>query len=115
MLDTFVHDPLVNWRLIAPKNLSPLPETPANITLRESSASSRKSTFSNSSYNKSYKMDLQNSSKTFRYKLAEINAANLELENKSLVAINRVKQKLSGTDFDNIQLSVRDQVLYIFY
>lgn len=137
MLEAFVHDPLINWRLLTPNKASPVRSPAASDA---SSGSESESVPSHSMEAMSQRMHSIRHSSLVDYSTLEVedsdylassafgqrvdrerelvqalgpegSAAPSEMINaKAVSVINRVSNKLTGKDFGDSVLTVKDQV-----
>ena len=114
VLEAFVYDPLINWRLVSnegeskssdenPKN-SPKPKEKNNMSIY--AVSSSFSPFSTSSSPGGFSSNKQD--RSFE---SETSPKNNVLNNKAVEVVGRIERKLTGRDFeDNRTLDVNQQV-----
>ncbi|KAI9601658.1 hypothetical protein H4Q26_001491 [Puccinia striiformis f. sp. tritici PST-130] len=96
VLEAFVHDPLINWRLV--KGGRQLDE-------RDGGANNRTYTLAHSRYGPRMRRPREVETNLYDTAQAEV------LNDKALTVVNRVEQKLTGRDFKpSEELSVADQV-----
>jgi FKBP12-rapamycin complex-associated protein len=104
VLEAFVHDPLLNWRLLgreAPSDQEVEGQETSgssDVDLRPEAPLTRKQQqFSSSKMNSSFD-------------IAQVEQVPEVLNEKAVEVITRVQQKLTGTDFTNSKLTVEEQV-----
>eukprot|EP01090_Pellita_catalonica_P016236 TRINITY_DN4595_c0_g2_i1.p1 TRINITY_DN4595_c0_g2~~TRINITY_DN4595_c0_g2_i1.p1 ORF type:complete len:277 (+),score=55.91 TRINITY_DN4595_c0_g2_i1:1919-2749(+) len=103
VLEAFVHDPLINWRLLTPSEvfgplISPLDDTNDLYPLAQIQAQ-----MSSSSQNISMHRHLQDFSQSVE--------GEHKVHRRAILVVRRVSSKLEGTDFNNPDtLDVKDQV-----
>eukprot|EP01130_Rhizamoeba_saxonica_P013003 TRINITY_DN5522_c0_g1_i2.p1 TRINITY_DN5522_c0_g1~~TRINITY_DN5522_c0_g1_i2.p1 ORF type:complete len:981 (+),score=219.79 TRINITY_DN5522_c0_g1_i2:47-2944(+) len=97
VLEAFVYDPLVTWRLIK-NDIDQVPEKPIQSLLSDGIFS--ETPRSNASYSPYFE--------------AEAESPQLDVNERAMEVINRIKQKLSGKDFgEDRTLDVEEQIAHL--
>lgn len=108
VLEAFVYDPLINWRLLTP-NSPDMSKTSNKLQTEESSSDGIAASF-NRAQRLSRPGDDHHISSIGSYRAREEIATTEVLNERALSVINRVSKKLTGRDFSEETLDVSEQV-----